>query len=150
MDQIDHLLKENQMALDLQSHTKNEVIHELATILDKSGKLKDMQEFIAAVQKREEEYSTAIGNGVAIPHGKTAAVNEASIVFGRSIRGIDYDAMDNQLSHLFIMIAVPEDSDDLHLKILSQLSRKLMHEDFRYKLMKADSTSEILSIFKNN
>jgi fructose-specific phosphotransferase system IIA component len=150
LDKVNELWDINQISLNLKSDTKFDVIKELAFILEDNGKLISKEEFIDAVWKREKEYSTAIGKGVAIPHGKTSAVKEASIVFGRSLKGIDFEAMDKKLSHLFIMIAVPEDSDDLHLRILSQLSRKLMHDDFRNKLMKADTESEVILTFQND
>lgn len=85
--------------------------------------------------------------GIAIPHGKSSAVKEASIVFGRSNKGIDYDSMDGKPAHLFFLIAVPEESSDLHLRALSEISRKLMHNDVREQLFKAETFEDFIKAF---
>ena len=135
------------VCLDLKATTKDEAIDELIELLEKDGKLTNKIEFKKAVMKREEEFSTGIGMGIAIPHGKSEVVTEASIVFGKSEKGIDYQSMDDELAHLFFLIAVPNDSSDVHLRALSEISRKLMHSEIREQLLKAQSFEELSNVF---
>lgn len=146
---IRKLLNKEQVIFELKSKDKESVIRELVDVLDKNGKLNDKEAYLKAVLKREEEFSTGIGMGIAIPHGKSAGVKEASLVFARSSSGIDYNSMDGKPSYIFFLIAVPETSNNEHLKILSSLSRKLMHADIREKLMSAQSFDEIVQILNN-
>lgn len=143
---ITDLLLEDTIRLDLKSNTKKEVIIELAQLLEDAGRLTDYDTFLKAVFEREKKFSTGIGMGVAIPHAKSSGVKQPTLVFGKSKDGIDFDSSDNKVSYLFFLIAVPEKSSDEHLKILSKLSRSLMHEDLRQKLRAAASASEVLNI----
>lgn len=140
------LFTEELMIKELNSTTKQEVLKEMVELLDQNNKLKNKKKFLKAVMKREAEFSTGIGMGVAIPHGKSNGVKEPALVFARSKAGIDYDSMDGNPAHLFFLIAVPESANDEHLNILSMLSRKLMHEEVRQKLLNASSYDEIISI----
>lgn len=141
------MFSKERVIFELKSKSKEEVINELIQILADDGKVNDKAKFKAAVLKREEEFSTGIGMGIAIPHGKSEAVNEASIVFGRSTAGIDYDSMDGEPAHFFFLIAVPVESSDIHLKALSEISRKLMHADVRANLLKAQNYDEFINVF---
>lgn len=141
------MFSKERACFDLKATTKDEAIDELIEILANDGKLTDKAEFKAAVLKREEEFSTGIGLGIAIPHGKCAAVKEASIVFGKSDKGIDYQSMDDELAHLFFLIAVPKESSDVHLRALSEISRKLMHTEVREGLLKSKSFEELSKVF---
>jgi len=145
---ITELLNINLIKLELTSKTKEDVIKEMANILNENGKLIDKDKYIKAVTDREKEFSTGIGMGIAIPHGKSSGVKEAALVFGRSIDGIDYQSMDDELAHIFFLIAVPEESSDEHLKILSQISRKLMHKELRKGLMEATSPEEVITLLE--
>ncbi|WP_147804412.1 PTS fructose transporter subunit IIABC [Alkalicoccus halolimnae] len=141
---ITELLKKDTMILDLTARSKEDVIHELAAKLDTAGHLTDRNAFIEAIKERESQSSTGIGEGVAIPHAKVAAVTEPAIVFGRTQDGIDYDSLDGEKAHLFFMIAASEGANETHLQALSRLSTLLMDEDFRQTLLSADSEEEIL------
>ena len=143
---ITELLNVNLIKLELNSKSKEEVITEMAKMLDENGKLLDTEKYIKAVLGREKEFSTGIGMGIAIPHGKSSGVKEPALVFGRSTGGIDYQSMDDKPAHLFFLIAVPEESSNEHLKILSQISRKLMHKELRDSLMNANSPEEIITL----
>src|SRR6056297_177553 len=143
---ITDLLSKETIELNLESKTKTDVLIELANILENSGKLNDIDDFLEAVNAREKEFSTGIGKGIAIPHAKTNAVKVPSLVFGKSDNGIDFDSADKKDSHLFFLIAVPEKSSNEHLKILSKLSRSLMHDELRESLMNAESKEEILQL----
>lgn len=133
---------------NLSSTTKLEVIEELIDLLYEDGKVTDKAELKKAVLHREAEFSTGIGMGIAIPHGKCSAVTEAAITFGKSEAGIDYDSMDDKPAHLFFLIAVPEDSSDVHLKALSEISRKLMHTDVREQIISAKNFNDFIKVFE--
>lgn len=112
-------------------HQKAEVIDELVSKLDEAGRLQDKEQFKQAILTRESQSTTGIGEGIAIPHAKTAAVKTPAIAFGRSTNGIDYESLDGQPSHLFFMIAASEGANNAHLETLSSLSSLLMDVGFR-------------------
>ncbi|WP_077624858.1 PTS fructose transporter subunit IIABC [Sediminibacillus massiliensis] len=143
---ITDLLKKDTIILDLQSTSKSEVIDELVTKLDEAGRLNDKQGYKQAILDRESQSTTGIGEGIAIPHAKTAAVKTPAIVFGRSKQGVDYEALDGAPSHLFFMIAASEGANQTHLETLSRLSTFLMDNNFRQKLEAANSEEEVIDI----
>lgn len=142
------MFSKDRVSFNLKATSKDEAINELIQILYEDGKIIDKEKFRQAVLKREEEFSTGIGMGIAIPHGKSNAVKEASIAFGRSNKGVDYESMDDKPAHLFFLIAVPEESSDVHLKALSEISRKLMHTETRENLFKVESFEEFIKVFE--
>lgn len=148
MTEIRDVLKTAFINLDLSATEKKAAISELAGTFVAEGVVTNESVYLEAVMKREAESTTGIGFGVAIPHGKSSAVTEPSLAFGRSQAGIQYDSMDGQPVHLMFLIAVPETSNDEHLRILIKLSRKLMHEDVRQKLMIVGNVEEIYQIFE--
>ena len=145
---VKDMFSKERVKFDLKASTKDEVLEELIELLVADDKVTDREVFKAAVLKREEEFSTGIGMGIAIPHGKSSSVKEACIVYGTSKKGIDYKSMDDEPAHLFFLLAVPEESNDLHLRALSEISRKLMHSDVREKLVKADNFEDFVKIFE--
>lgn len=145
---IREVMNEKMMVFDLKATDKVGVLKELIGVLKDNKIIDDEKAFLDVVIKREEEFSTGIGMGVAIPHGKSSLVKKASIVFGKSRSGIDYNSMDKKPAHLFFLIAVPENSDDLHLKVLAQLSRALMHGEVREKLQNASTPEDVINTFK--
>lgn len=141
------ILSPESIVLDLDSDTKEGAIHQLVTTFDTLGKIDSSQKFEEAIYSREAESTTGIGMSVAIPHGKSAAVKEPSVVFGRNQKGINWNSLDGEPSKLIFMIAVPEDNkDDAHLKILQMLSRKLMDNNFREQLLQATGKEEVMSL----
>lgn len=148
MTEIRDVLKPAFISFNLSATEKQAAISELANTFVNEGVVTNDSVYLKAVMKREEESTTGIGFGVAIPHGKSAAVIEPSLAFGRSQAGIQYDSMDGKPVHLMFLIAVPETSNDEHLRILSKLSRKLMHDDVRQKLMTCTAVDEIYQIFE--
>lgn len=142
------MFSKERINFNLKANSKEEVIDELIEILYEDGKVTNKEELKKAVIKREEEFSTGIGMGIAIPHGKCSAVKEATITFGLSKEGIDYQSMDDKPAHLFFLIAVPEESSDVHLRALSEISRKLMHTDVREKLYNVNDFDEFIKIFE--
>jgi PTS system fructose-specific IIC component len=143
---ITDFLKKETINLALQSTTKQDVIAELASTLSEAGKLNDKSAFIEAIQSRELQSTTGIGEGIAIPHAKSSAVFEPVIAFGRSIQGVDYQSLDGQPSHLFFMIAVPEGANNTHLETLSRLSSILLNAQVRQQLLEATYDHEIIDI----
>lgn len=143
---ITKLLTEDTILLSMNSTTKIDAIDELVSILDTAGKITNKEAFKEAILKREAQSTTGIGDGIAIPHAKTAVVKEPAIVFGKSNTGVEYEALDGKASHLFFMIAAPEGANNTHLEALARLSGLLMKEEVREKLLNAASKIEILNI----
>ncbi|MFJ7847762.1 fructose-specific PTS transporter subunit EIIC [Peribacillus sp. NPDC097224] len=143
---ITDLLKLDTILIDLQSETKLGVIEELSAKLAQAGRLHDEGGFKAAILKREEQSTTGIGEGIAIPHAKTSAVKTPAICFGKSVSGIQYESLDGQPAHLFFMIAASEAANQVHLETLSRLSSLLMDAQFRSQLVSATSAEEVLEI----
>ncbi|MBS3995175.1 MAG: fructose PTS transporter subunit IIA [Alkaliphilus sp.] len=144
---ITDMLNEKLMNLDLKANDKAGVINEMIDMLVYEGFVLSKKAILKAVMDREAIASTGVGMGIGIPHGKSNTVVKPSIVFGKSIKGIDFESLDEQPSYIFFLIAVPEDSANEHLKALSQLSRRLMNQEVREQLMKAESTEEVYKVF---
>lgn len=145
---IKELLTKERISFNLKGLTKEEVIDELIEILFNDNVIEDKDKFKIAVMKREEKFSTGIGNGVGIPHGKNKFVTEAAIAFGISKNGVDFDSMDGEPAHLIFLIVVPEKSNDIHLKVLSYISRRLMHNEVRQALIEAENYDDIIKAFE--
>ncbi|MDF0176081.1 fructose-specific PTS transporter subunit EIIC [Staphylococcus pseudintermedius] len=143
---ITELLTKETIAMDLSATTKDGVIDELAQQLNQAGKLNQLDDYIAAIHKREQQSSTGIGEGIAIPHAKVEAVKTPAIAFGKSKAGVDYDSLDMQPAHLFFMIAAPATGAQTHLDALAKLSSVLMDENVRQALLEADSPEAVLAI----
>ena len=143
---ITDLLKKEGIDLQGKPATKEETIDHLVALMDATGNLVDKEGYKAAVVAREAQGTTGIGEGIAIPHGKTAAVKEAGLAVMVCKEGTDYDAMDGQPAHLFFAIAVPDNSEDTHLEVLSRLSMMLMDEDFRQDLLNAPDKDTFLKL----
>src|SRR5690625_2454436 len=143
------LFRSELIELNVQAESREDAITELTQFLGDENYLHSENKFLEDVFDREELGNTAVGFGVAIPHGKSTEVKESAIVFGRSDSGIDWDSFDGNLVHTIFLLAVPEEkASDEHLKILAMLSRSLMDEDFRAQLSTAKDKEEILSIFE--
>ena len=133
----------------LQAHEKSAVIRELADHLAAhvSGPQKIDREVLAKVLlERERLASTAIGEGVAIPHGKLDAVGKLVAVVGRAPEGVDFDSMDGRPTHLFFVLVAPENSTGVHLKALARISRLFKDPEFRTRLMQAKDAQEIFRV----
>ena len=143
---ITDLLDKKSVTLDLVASTKMEAIDKMVDLVGNSGNLNNKEEYKKAIIAREEMSTTGIGEGVAIPHAKTKAVNKACLASGVSKDGIDYESFDGSLSHLFFMIAAPDGANDTHLEVLSRLSTILMDEEFRNSLINATSVDEFIAL----
>ncbi|MDQ0721490.1 PTS system fructose-specific IIC component [Paenibacillus sp. W4I10] len=144
---ITDLMIQETMIMDLQATTKDEAIDELIASLNRSGRINDPVLFKEMIYKREAESSTGIGGGIAMPHAKTTAVNEPTVVFAKSRKGLDFEALDDQPAHVFFMIAAPEGAGNTHLRTLAALSRLLIDSDFISQLMSTDTPAEVSALF---
>ena len=140
------LLNMQGIELDLKVSNKSEAIDKIVDLMDKTGNLNDKEEYKKAILAREELSTTGIGDGIAIPHGKTKAVKKAGLAAAVCKDGVDYDALDGAPVYLFFMIAVPDNSDNLHLEVLARLSTILMDEEFRKKLIACTDKKEFLRL----
>lgn len=128
---------------DLRGRNKPEVLRELAACLSSKYRDLDVETLAAVLAERERLGSTAIGDGIAIPHGKIARVNRILGVFGRHLKGVDFESLDGKPTHLFFLLVAPEDSTSLHLKALARVSRLFKDNSFRDQLIKARDGAEI-------
>lgn len=148
--QINDLIRSEWIRLDMEGESREQVIRALAGILDGSGILSDMEQYLADVFDREKMGSTAIGFGVAIPHGKSAGVKEPAVAFARLSRPIRWEPEKDEQARLVFLIAVPKDKEgNEHLQILAALSRKLIDESFRQRLLELSSPDEVVQALQN-
>ena len=138
----------NQNAIDLNVHisTKKELIKKATELMAQNGNIKDIEQYEKLVLKREEEGSTGIGEGIAIPHGKGECISKPGLAAMVIPEGADFDALDGNKVNLLFLIAAPDTNDNIHLDVLSRLSTLLMDANFREKLLSAKSKDEFLKI----
>ena len=144
---IQDLLNKKVMLLDLQATTKEAAIDEMINSLVDNGVVTDFDVFKAGIMAREAQTSTGLGDGIAMPHSKNAAVKEATVLFAKSNKGVDYESLDGQPTDLFFMIAAPEGANDTHLAALAELSKYLMQDGFAVRLRKVTSPDEVIAAF---
>ena len=140
---ITEILTPDMVLPDVKGRTKPEILRELAGRLATRYKDIDVDALAAVLAERERLGSTAIGDGIAIPHGKVRGVGKILGVFGRSTAGVDFDSLDGDPTHLFFLLVAPEDSTSLHLKALARVSRLFKDHSFREKLLAASEAEEI-------
>ena len=143
---IRELLKKEGIALGVKVDSKDAAIDYLIDLHAKSGNITDKAEFKKGILAREESGSTGVGEGIAIPHSKNAAVKQPGLAAMTVPDGVDYDSLDGQPANLFFMIAAPEKGADVHLEVLSRLSMLLMDENFRAELLAAKDAEQFLDI----
>lgn len=144
---IQDLLKKDLMLLDLQATSKEAAIDEMISRLVSKNVVSDFDTFKKGIMARESQTSTGLGDGIAMPHSKNAAVREASVLFAKSNNGVDYESLDGQPTDLFFMIAAPDGANDTHLAALAQLSQYLLKDGFADKLRQATSADEVIAAF---
>ena len=137
---------ESLVTFDLAGTTKGEVIEELVELAAKSKLVKDKEMLLKDIITRENLVTTGVGYGVAFPHAKTKATKGIVIAFGRSNKGVEFEAMDKKPVHLFFLIAAPEDAIGAHLKVMAHLSYLMKSDKNRDKLMTVKSPGELLQI----
>lgn len=142
------LLDDKSIRLNAEVHSKKEVLDTLVDLMDASGKLNDIETYRKGVYAREEEGSTGIGEGIAIPHCKSAAVNQAGLAAMVTPKGVEFDSLDGEPANLFFLIAAPDTADNVHLDVLSHLSVLLMDPDFTGKLREAETVEEFKKVIE--
>lgn len=140
---IAEILREQCIIADIKGKTKREIIAELVETLEKTRLIEDVETVVNVVMEREKLGSTGIGNGVAVPHGKLKNINNIMCALGRSQKGVDFDAVDRGLVHIFFLVLAPEDSASLHLKVLSRITKILRDQSLRKKVIKLSNTHDI-------
>ncbi len=140
---LSELLDEDNIITELSAREKKGVLEELASAVIIHEPSIDKGTLVKVLLERERLGSTGIGDGVAIPHGKYHGISRPLISFGRSREGLDFDSMDDQPVHLFFLLIAPEDSANIHLKVLATIARILKNSAFRKTLMEASSRKEI-------
>ena len=144
---IQDLLRKDVMLLDLQATEKTAAIEEMIHSLVEHGYVTDFETFKEGILAREALTSTGLGDGIAMPHSKNAAVKEATVLFAKSNKGVDYESLDGQATDLFFMIAAPEGANDTHLAALAELSQYLMKDGFADKLRQVTSADQVIELF---
>ena len=143
---IDDITSKELVALDIGANNQESVISALADLLDKDGRLSDRETYVEAVMAREQETGgTAFEMGIAIPHAKSSGVFEAGVAFGRTTEPLDYG---EEKADLIFLIAAPEGEHNLHVKVLQQLARRLMHDDFREGLRQASDEQQVVELMR--
>jgi fructose-specific phosphotransferase system IIA component len=149
MTTIEDLIDPSLISVSLSATDRRGAIEELAKQLEADGRVTDVPTYVDAVWAREQETGgTGMESGIAIPHAKSPAVATASVAFGRSPSGVDFGAEDGTAADLIFLIAAPEGADDLHVRVLSRLARRLIHEEFRTALREAGSPEAVYDIVR--
>jgi PTS system nitrogen regulatory IIA component len=142
------ILSPESVSLDLKAHGKRESLEELCGLLAAGKKLEDTASLLRTLTDREALGSTGIGQGVAIPHGKSPQVPGQAAALGISRRGVDFEALDGEPVNILFLLVAPPDAAGLHLKALAKVSRLLKDKAFRQALRDAASVEEILRIIR--
>ncbi|ATX39860.1 PTS system fructose-specific EIIABC component [Streptococcus iniae] len=144
---LQDLLNKDLMILDLQATSKEAAIDEMISNLVDNKVVTDFETFKAGIMAREAQTSTGLGDGIAMPHSKNSAVSQASVLFAKSNKGVDYASLDGQATDLFFMIAAPDGANDTHLAALAQLSQYLLKDGFADQLRKTRSADDVIALF---
>jgi PTS system fructose-specific IIC component len=140
------LLDKDSIVMSLTSRTKDEVLEEMVEVLDKTGKIKDRDAVLKAVVDRERIMTTGIGNGVGVPHCKTAAVDRLVAALGISRQGIDFQAPDDEPARLIFILVAEQNNPGPHVRALARLAKLLSSKDVRDALLAADSPENLLRV----
>jgi mannitol/fructose-specific phosphotransferase system IIA component (Ntr-type) len=141
---LSELLSVDRIKIPLEAQTKDELLRELVSVCAKADGMHDSDDVLRAVRERESVLSTGIGNGVAIPHGKSAAVPALRMAAGRAAEPVEFDALDGQPVSLFFLLVGPESAAGPHIKALSRISRLVRRDEVRDRLVAARSAEEFL------
>jgi len=142
------LLDTKNILTEFKSENKNDVINELVDLLKGDERIVDLEEIRKCVFEREEKMSTGVGKGFAIPHGKTNSVTDILAAFGKSKTPIEYNSLDGEPVHLVFLLIGKETLLAKHIKLLSRISRLMNNEEFRKRLVQAESKESILELFQ--
>ena len=147
---VSQLLGQNMIRLGLAGATKEEVLLGVTELLKGDPRVNDFEQMQQAVLEREKIMSTGVGKGIALPHAKTSAVNEITLAFAVTAQPIEYNAVDNEPVRILFLILSAENEKTAHIKLLSRISRLMNDDTLRKELLTAESSGEVLSVFKLN
>jgi fructose-specific phosphotransferase system IIA component len=145
---ISDILEEKLVVTNLAGSTKEEIIEALITLVGQSPKVLDKEKVRAAIFEREKIMSTGVGNGFAIPHGKTDAVSDIVAAFGVTAQPIPYQSLDDRPVRLVFLLVGKDNLVGPHIKLLSRISRLMNKEEFRNKLMETQTPKEVITTFR--
>jgi fructose-specific phosphotransferase system IIA component len=146
---ISEILEEKVIMTNLPGTSKDDILNAMVDLLGHSSRILDLEKVRSAIFEREKIMSTGVGNGFAIPHGKTDAVSDTVAAFASTADGIDYQAIDQKPVRLLFLLVGKDNMVGPHIKLLSRISRLMSKEDFRSKLLAANNPHEIIEIFKH-
>lgn len=146
---ITEMIDEKLVSFDFDARTKDDVLKGLGQMMYDAGKVNDLNKYIEGLYEREAEFSTGVGNGVAIPHCKSDCVREAAFTLVKLKNPVEWETLDGRPVDYVIMLAAPNTSDNVHLKMLSKLAANLMDDDFRESLKSASTVKEIEDLFSS-
>ncbi len=142
--QILDFLAADAIKMSLESKNKKDAIKEMVELLVKTGKVKDKKKMLQTLMEREELGSTGIGQGIAIPHGKSDTVSDLAAAFGLSADGITFDSLDGEPVNIFFLLVAPEGAAGAHLKALARISSLLKDKYFRKSLLSAKTPEDVV------
>ena len=143
------ILSADSTLVDLKGETKEDIIAELVDTLAVGDAISDRDKVLQAVLEREKIMSTGIGDGIAIPHGKSDAVEKLVAALGTQRRGVDFEALDGEPAYVFFLLVSPANVSGPHIKALARISRLLKNDDFKKMLIAAETAAEIIEIIES-
>lgn len=146
---LSELMNEKLILLSLKGKKKAEILEEMVECLSKVDILEDKKDFFSSISQREELESTAVGGGVAIPHGRSSSVKKLSIVFARDEDGVDFESLDSKPVHYIFMIAAPQDVRKEYLQAIAKVARLLKSELMKKRLMEVNTDKELMDAIKD-
>ncbi len=149
MDKWDRILRKDNVVVDLQSRRKFDVLRELSAVFDNDDAIEDPKQFLADLIRREQQGSTGIGKGVAVPHAHEDSILRQILAIGISREGIDFDSADDAAVHIVALLGTPRKHQKQHMELLAELSRLLQQDQVRDDLVEAASAADVLAVFKS-
>lgn len=146
--EMSEMIDQRLISLNLDVTNKEDAIQKICRMMYDAGKVSDYDQYLNGVKNREAEFATGMGNGIAIPHCKNDCVKEAAFTLVKLKNPVDWGSLDDEPVDYVIMLAAPESSDNVHLKMLSGLAVSLMDDNFRESLKDAADVEQIINIFK--
>jgi len=142
------IVQPNLVKFNIAGKDRQAVIEQLAALYLQEGVINNVDEYVAAVNEREREGTTGVGGGIAIPHGKANTVNRSAVAIAKLAQPVEWQALDDQPVEYVFLLAIPNDGDNEHLKLLSELAGTLMDDDIRAKLQAATSSHDLEKLFE--
>jgi fructose-specific phosphotransferase system IIA component len=150
MEKWERILDPSNVLVGLKAQRNFDAIRELASVLEDDGGVLDQKRFLADLIRREQQASTGIGKGVAVPHAHEDSIERQMLAIGISRQGIEFDAPDGAPVHIVALLATPRKHQKQHMELLAALSRLLQHQDVRESLIQAADAAEVVDIFIRN